>query len=223
MKGKGPILLAAFALLAFVSDASGQAPAPPAPTPPGQTAAPADTVVSRTDNTQPVLSSDLKLILSKQKREEHAIIRRLIFIAASLRLTEPTGWTGDEPAPQTCRFEFRSFLQRQQCFVSMTGALACGQAEVIPLPDEAHGDAPPPEKAAAGFCNDAFRPAISARVRLTGRLADRAAELFATDQKEKVEPVFKAAGLAVRPEPAPGPGSPSLPGKPATPRRDPAP
>jgi hypothetical protein len=192
--------IAVIALLAIDSDASGQAPAAPAVPPGTQT----DTVVlSRTDNTQPVEAQDLRLVLSKAGREEHAIIRRLIFISAALRLTEPAAWTGEGPAPQTCRFEFKSFLQRQQCFVSMSGVLACTQAEVTPLTEETHGEAPPPAGAQVGFCNDVFRPVVNARVRLSGTLRDRAGELFAADQAAKVDPVFKAAGLTVRPEPPP--------------------
>lgn len=187
----------ALAVVAFVSDASGQAPVAPA--------APPDTstdlvVVSHTENTQAVEAGDLRLVLSKAKREEHAIVRRLIFIAASLRLTEPAAWAGDGPAPQTCRWEYKSFLQRQQCFVSVSGVLACTQPEVTPLPEAATGDAPAPVNVQPGFCNDVFRPAVNARVRLTGLLHDRAAELFAADQKAKVDPLFDAAGLTVRPD-----------------------
>lgn len=198
--------LAAVALAAFVSDASGQAPAPPpSPAPPPDTTV--DTVeLSRTDNTQVVEAGDLRLVLSKNRREEHAVIRRLIFIAASLRLTQPAAWIGDGPAPQTCHWEYKSFLQRQQCFVSMSGDLACTQAEVTPLSDEAHGAAAAPAGAPVGFCNDVFRPAANARVRLSALLHDRAAELFGADQKAKVDPQFKAAGLIVRPDAPTAPG-----------------
>lgn len=196
-KGAAATALSVFTLLAFVSDASGQAPAPAQVPPDTQT----DVVVlSTTNNSQPVGASDLRLTLSKAGREEHAVIRRLIFITSALRLTEPAGWTGEGPAPQTCRFEFKSFLQRQQCFVSISGVLACTQAEVTPLTEETHGDAPAPAGAPVGFCNDVFRPVVNARVRLSGTLRDRAAELFAADQRDKVDPLFKAAGLTVRPD-----------------------
>jgi len=193
---------AALALLACAgSSAVGQAPpsTPPAAVPPDTAT---DTVVlSRTDNTQAVEAADQRLLLTKQKREEHALVRRLIFITANLTLTEPAATVGDTPPPQTCRWQYRSFLQRQMCFTSMSGLFACTQAEVTPLPDEAHGEAGAPANAAVGFCNDVFRPAVNARVRLAGTLRDRAAELFAADQKAKVDPIFKAAGVAVAPEP----------------------
>jgi hypothetical protein len=185
--------------LALAGSASGQPPPPDTIT---------DTVtLSRTDNTQSVESNDLRLLLTRQKREEHAIVRRLIFIIASLRLTEPAAWAGEGAAPQTCHWEYKAFLQRQQCFVSVSGVLACTQPEVTPLPEEAHGEASAPANAQVGFCNDVFRPAVNARVQLAGRLRDRSAELFATDQKTKVDPVFKAAGVTSAPEPVSRPKS----------------
>jgi hypothetical protein len=202
-RGTTLTIVAALALLAFVSDASGQAPTPSQAVPPDTQT---DTVVlSQTANTQTVQASDLRLLLSKAGLREHALIRRLIFISASLELTQPAAWKGQGPAPQTCHWAYKSFLQRQQCFVSLSGALACTEPEVIVLPEEAEGEAPPPENAQVGFCSDVFRPAVTDRARLTARLADRAAELFAADQQTRVEPAFKAAGLTVRPEPAPLP------------------
>ena len=214
MLKRASIAVAALTLFAFVSDAAGQAPATTSP--PSSPPSPPDTstdvvVLSRTDNTQAVEASDLRLVLSKDKREEHAIVRRLIFIAAALRLTEPAAWAGDGPAPQTCRFEYKSFLQRQQCFVSISGVLACTQAEVTPLPEAATGEAPAPANAQPGFCNDVFRPAVNTRIRLTNLLHDRAAELFAADQRAKVEPLFKAAGLTARPDLPPGLQAPVRP------------
>jgi hypothetical protein len=180
----------------------------------------ADTVeLGRTDTTQAVETSDVRLLLSKNKREEHAIIRRMIFIMGSLRLTQPAAWAGDDPAPQTCSWAYKAFLQRQQCFVSMSGVLACTQAEVTPLPDTAIGDAPAPQNAQPGFCNDAFRPAVNGRIRLTALLHDRAGELFAADQKAKVDPLFEAAGLAVRPDLPPRLQAPARPTPPTPPAK----
>lgn len=192
------LAIAAAGLVALIgSNALGQSsPAPPAPPP----AADDFTVISRSDTTQLVESNDLKLALTKAKREEHALVRRLIFISSTLRLTEPTAQTGDSPPTQTCRWAYRSFLQRQVCFTSMTGLLSCTEQEVTPLPDETHGDAPLPANSPPGACSDVFRPAVNARVRLTTQLLARAKALYAADQQAKVDPLFKAAGVGVRPE-----------------------
>ena len=193
------LAIAAAAFLALIgSNALGQSSAAPAPVAP---TGDDFTVISRSDTTQLVESNDLRLALSKAKREEHALVRRLIFISASLRLTEPAAQAGDVPPPQTCRWAYRSFLQRQICFTSMAGLLSCTEQEITPLPDETHGDAPLPANSAPGACSDVFRPAVTARVRLTTQLLARARDLYAADQKARVDPLFKAAGVAVKLDP----------------------
>ena len=194
------LVIAAAGLVACVgSNALGQSSAaPPAPT-----AADDVTVISRSDTTQLVESNDLKLALAKARRDEHALVRRLIFISASLRLTQPAVQAGDGPPEQTCRWAYRSFLQRQICFTSMTGLLSCTEQEITPLPDETHGDAPVPANSPPGACSDVFRPAVNARVRLTTQLLSRAKALYAADQQARVDPLFRAAGVSARPEPPP--------------------
>jgi hypothetical protein len=171
---------------------------------------PAFTVVSRIDNTQTVETGDMRLALTKGKLHEHALVRRFIFITATLRLTEPTvAPEGDAPPAQTCRFAYRAFLQRQICFTSMSGLSSCTQPDIEPLPDEASGEAPAPANAQAGFCNDVFRPAATARVRLSSSLLSNAKALFAADQKGKVEPMLKASGVKATIEgAAPAPSRP---------------
>jgi hypothetical protein len=195
---RGRLAIVAAMLLAFTAthadSQSGAAPAAPAP---------AFTVVSRVDNTQTVETGDMRLVLTKGKREEHALVRRFIFITATLRLTEPAlPPEGDAAPAQTCRFAYRAFLQRQICFTSMTGLSSCTQPEIESLPDEASGEAPAPANAQPGFCNDVFRPATTVRVRLSSSLLSNAKALFAADQKGKVEPMLKASGVTARIEDA---------------------
>jgi hypothetical protein len=182
------------ALLALAGSNAASQSVPPAPDP--------FTVISRIDNTQSVESADLKLLLTKARREEHAVVRRLLFIAATLRLTEPVAAPpaapSDAPPPkQTCRWSYRAFLQRQICFVSMTGLSSCTQPELIALPDTAEGDALISDAPQQGVCNDIFRPAVNARIRLTSSLLSRSKDLFAADQQTKVDPQFKAASVTV--------------------------
>jgi hypothetical protein len=209
----GSALAASALLLLAGSDAASQSGAP---SPPGNAA---DlVVVSRIDNTQTVEAADLPLVLTKAGREEHAVVRRLIFIIATLRLTEAAApvlevpvsdaratdaQVADAPPEQTCRWSYKSFLQRQICFTSMTGLSSCTQPEVTGLPDEANGDAPLSQGPQTGVCNDIFRPAVNARIKLSSSLLSRSKELFAADQRSKVAPLFKASGVTARPEAAP--------------------
>ncbi len=213
------VALTAATLLALAGSAAVSQPPPPtaAPRPPAEDF----TVVSRIDNTQTVEAVDLPLALTKAKREEHALVRRLLFISATLRLTQPITPAEPEPAPaassappeteapegpppqQTCRWTYRAFMQRQICFVSMTGLSSCTQPEIIALPDVAEGDAPISDAPQQNVCNDIFRPAVNARIRLSSSLLARSKDLFAADQSGKVDPIFKAAGVVATPEPPP--------------------
>jgi hypothetical protein len=193
------LALAASAILIFAgSDAASQATPPPEP------AAPDFVVVNRIDSTQTVETADLPLILTKAKRVEHAVVRRVLFITAALRLTQPAQPLPDpaQPAPppppqQTCRWTYRAFMQREICFVSMSGLSSCTQPESLTLPDTAEGDAPISDAPQQNVCSDIFRPAVNARIRMTSSLLSRGKDLFAADQKEKVEAQFKAAGVRV--------------------------
>jgi len=192
------LALTASAILAFAgSDAASQA------TPPAAPAAPDFVVVNRIDSTQTVDTADLPLVLTKAKRVEHAVVRRVLFITAALRLTQPVAPVPDpaQPAPpppqQTCRWTYRAFMQREICFVSMSGLSSCTQPESLTLPDTAEGDAPISDAPQQNVCSDIFRPAVNARIRLTSSLLSRSKDLFAADQKDKVEAQFKAAGVRV--------------------------
>jgi hypothetical protein len=88
-------------------------------------------------------------------------------------------------------------MQREICFVSMSGLSSCTQPESLTLPDAAEGDAPISDAPQQNVCSDIFRPAVNARIRLTSSLLSRSKALFADDQKSKVEAQFKAAGVRV--------------------------
>jgi hypothetical protein len=200
---RGALSIAATALMAFAAGrADSQSTTQFTTAPPPAAPQAADfVVVSRIDNTQTVETGDTQLLLTKGKQVEHALVRRFIFITATLRTTEPAVTPeGTAPAPQSCRFAYRSFLQRQICFTSMSGLTSCTQPEINPLPDQTEGDAPAPANAQPGFCSDVFRPATTARVRLSSSLLSNAKALFAADQASKVDPMFKAAGVSVKVE-----------------------
>jgi hypothetical protein len=163
------------------------------PPPVVQPAAPAKpseafVVLSRDDGSEIVTSLDLPLVLVKGGRSEDVLVRRALFITASLTVVRPV--TAQDGASDAYRWRYEAFLQRQVCFTSMTGLFACTQAEVEGLPDKATGEA---RLAAAGN----FSEAEAAKLRLTEGLRVRAGALFEADRRANVDPVFKAAGATV--------------------------
>jgi hypothetical protein len=179
-----------------------------------QPAGPAPFVVlSRDDGSEIVTSLDLPLVLAKGGRNEDVLVRRALFITASITVVRPAG--AADAASDGYRWRYEAFLQRQICFTSMTGLFSCTLAQVESLPDKATGEAPLPATVSGA---PVFSEADSAKRSLTEGLRARAGALFEADRRANVDPVFKAAGVAVlkaaprRPAGRPATGGPAARG-----------
>lgn len=160
------------------------------PPPVVQPAAPANVVVlSRDDGSEIVTSLDLPIVLVKAGRSEDVMVRRALFITASITVVRPAAAL--DATSDSYRWRYEAFLQRQVCFTSMTGLFSCTLAHAEALPDKATGEAPLP---ATGFPE-----AEAARRKLTDGLRVRAGALFDADRRANVDPVFKAAGAKAAP------------------------
>jgi hypothetical protein len=157
-------------------------------------------VLSRNDHSDTVSTSDLPLVLAKAGREEKVLVRRAVFVASSVQLTTPIMQAADETVVQTCRWTYQTFLQRQVCFTSMVGLFSCTEPEVVALPDGAAGQSQLSAAEAANLaCGDAYPPAAAARAKLIEPLRARASALFDADERTKSDPIFRAAGVTIRP------------------------
>lgn len=149
-------------------------------------------VVSRSEATRIVASSDLPFVLTKGPQREQAMVRQAIFITSSLAVTRPAA---EGVATESYRWTHQAFLQRQVCFSSISGLFACTEPIVQALPDAEKGEAPVPLAQP-----DTAPQSEAARQRLSDTLKPRASALFESDRRRHVEPVFKAAGVvATRP------------------------
>ena len=192
-----------------------QAEAPPPVVQPSAPTTPpaAFVVLSRDDGSEIVTSVDVPLVLAKGGRTEDVLVRRALFITASITVVRPAG--AADAASDGYRWRYEAFLQRQICFTSMTGLFSCTLAQVESLPDKATGEAPLP---ATGSDAPVFPEADAAKRRLTEGLRARAGALFEADRRANVDPVFKAAGAAVlkaaprRPGGRPATGGPAAGG-----------
>ena len=171
-----------------------QADTPPAP-PPAAT----EVVISRRDHTTVAASLDLPLTLAKAGRREEMVVRRVLFVNASVVQVRPADSAGDR-----YRWTLAGFLEREYCVRSLTGVLACTTPEATPLPEKAQGEAP---LSAPGDVTQA----VQAEGLLTSTLAARADEIFAADRAAAVDPFLKASGVSL-PRAAP----PRRGGRPAT-------
>lgn len=148
---------------------------------------PETVVVSRSESTQIVASSDQPFVLTKGPQREQALVRQAIFITSSLSVTRPAT---EGLVTESYRWTHQAFLQRQVCFSSISGLFACTEPVVQALPDAERGDAPVPLTEP-----DAAPLSEAARRRLADNLKPRASALFDADRRRHVEPMFKAAGV----------------------------
>ena len=175
-------------------------PAPPAAAAaPAAPAAPAEVVLARRDHTTVAASLDLPLTLSKAGRREEMVVRRVLFVNASVVQVRPADGGADR-----YRWTLAGFLEREYCVRSLTGVLACTTPEAAALPDKAQGEA---QLTTPGDVSQA----VQAEGLLTSTLAARAEEIFAADRLAVVDPFLKAAGVSL-PRAAP----PRRGGRPAT-------
>jgi hypothetical protein len=154
-------------------------------------AAPEVLVVSRDDRSEIVAILDTPLVLVKAGRREAMLLRRAVFITSSVTVVRPRSATGSEA--DRYRWAYQGFLQRQFCVTSITGLFSCTVPQVESLPDAQKGEA----ALAAPTSGEAFPAAAAAQGRITESLRARATALFDADRRANVDPVFKAAGVAV--------------------------
>ncbi|HEX3365017.1 hypothetical protein [Phenylobacterium sp.] len=155
-----------------------------ADTPPASPPA-AEVVIARSDHTTVAASLDLPLSLVKAGRREEMVVRRVLFVNASVTQVRPAAGGSDR-----YRWTLAGFLEREYCVRSLTGVLGCTTPEVAPLPDKAEGEA---LLAAPGDVS----LAVQAEGLLSSTLAARSDEIFAADRQAAVDPFIKAAGVKV--------------------------
>lgn len=160
---------------------------------------PADVVVVSRDTGSDVLASrDTPLPLIRGRRTEDALLRQTLFLTRALTVVRPAAGTGEE----VLRWTYEPYLQRQLCFTSMTGVFACAAAEVEELTGTAAGETPlpaapeqvTPSQAAEGPPTQAQ----AVRAAVAEGLHARADALFDDDRRLKLDPMLKAAGVAIR-------------------------
>jgi hypothetical protein len=175
-----------------------------APPPIAQPAPPAKTgadfvVLSRDDHNDIVTTQDLPLVLMKAGRTEQALVRQALFISASVMVTRPTGAAANTATPDSYRWTYEGFMQRQLCFTSMTGQFSCTVPELTALPNVEKGEAPVlpilASNGAGGADDDPFPAATAAQDKLAAALKARSTVLFEQEKRLKVDPILKASGV----------------------------
>jgi len=161
------------------------ADAPPA-------APPAEVIVIRREANVVAASQDIPMVLVKAGRREDAVMRRVVFAATGVTVARPAGET--TAGKDVYRWTHQAFVQRTLCVTSITGQFLCAAPQSEAVGDGEVGSAP-----VDAARPEAFAEADAAAERLLARLRTRAAGLFETDRKTRLDPLLKAAGVAIAP------------------------
>jgi hypothetical protein len=173
-----------------------QAGPPPASTPPISSphAAPAPSTVKGASATMTVAASDLRLVLTKARRAESAMVRYQVFLRYDVDRKVPDGL--DQRAVQ-CGWRLRAYLQRSICFSSMTGLLGCTDPISEELPTGETGAADQGQDPAVSACDLGFPPAREARDRVIAAVKANAQARFDEDYALNVKPQLLASGVKI--------------------------
>jgi hypothetical protein len=168
-----------------------QAGPPPAAPPPAVTQS---STVKGASATMTVAASDLRLVLTKARRAESAMVRHQVFLRYDVDRKVPDG--ADQRTVQ-CGWRLRAYLQRSICFSSMTGLLGCTDPVSEELPTTETGAADQGQDPAASTCDLNFGPAREARDRVAVVVKADAQARFDEDYALNVRPQLLASGVKI--------------------------
>jgi hypothetical protein len=163
---------------------------PPVTTPPAVTA---PSTIKGASATQTLASNDLRLVLTKSRRSESALVRYQIFLKYDVdrKISD-----GADPTVQ-CGWRLRAYLQRSICFWSMSGLFSCTDAESRELAEAETGAADLGPAPSTTACDLRFAPANQARDRLVETLQASAQARFDDDYALNVKPQLSASGVKI--------------------------
>jgi hypothetical protein len=139
-----------------------------------------------------VVASDMRLVLTKSRRAESAMVRQQVFLRYDVDRKVPDGV--DQRTVQ-CGWRLRAYLQRSICFSSMTGLLSCTDPVSEELPAGETGAADQGQDPALSTCDLAFGPAREARVIAAVKVDAQAR--FDEDYALNVKPQLLASGVKI--------------------------
>lgn len=176
---------------------------PPAVVEPAASAPAASTVMFQATRSEVLISEDTRLPLIKAGKTEDGLLRQTIALTSVTSVVR----SNIEPYEHSLRWTYKAYLQRQMCFVSITGLFTCAVGVSEELTDKSDGEGP--LAMTPDDLSESSSPAAEVAWRtLTTGLSAKVSSLFANDRRVSVDPMLAAAGVSIR-----------RPTKPATPAR----
>ena len=163
-----------------------QALPPPPPPPP----------VVRTDASYlQVARKDVPLLLTREKRSENALVRYQLFVRADVEARQATATPEAPPPPVICQWVVTVYLEREPCFESISGKLACGERYTVRLRDNERGSETLPLTAEATACSASKPEVAAANSRVAAAVEADADTRFGDDLTRRLMPEFARGGI----------------------------
>ncbi|MBU1379053.1 MAG: hypothetical protein KKE02_00170 [Alphaproteobacteria bacterium] len=162
--------------------------APPPPPPPPE--------IVRTESSYLQVSrKDVPLSLVKDKRTENALIRYQLFVRTDVEARQAQAVPDAPPPPVFCQWVVSVYLEREPCFESISGKLACADRYTVRLQDQSRGSETLPLTAEATACA-VGKPEIAAASALLAAAGEAAADAhFGADLTKRLTPELAKGGI----------------------------
>lgn len=162
--------------------------APPPPPPPPE--------IVRTESAYlQVARKDVPMVLTKDKRTENALIRYQLFVRTDVEARQAAAVPDAAPPPVFCQWVVTVYLEREPCFESISGKLACADRYTVRLEDRERGNETLPLTAEPTACA-VSKPEIAAASRRLADAGQAAADAhFGADLTKRLTPELARGGI----------------------------
>lgn len=166
--------------------------APPPPSPPPE-------IVRTESDYLRVARKDVPLLLSREKQSEKALVRYQLFVRTDVEARQAPAQADQPLPPISCQWAATLYLEREPCFESLTGKLACGERYTVRLPDREDGRETLPLTAEPAACAIG-KPEVAASIqRLAVAAGESAEDRFADDLARRLMPDLAKGGVKASP------------------------
>ncbi len=165
--------------------------------PPAPVLSPPPEIIRVESGYAPAANRDVPLILTRAGQIEKALIRYQVFVRTDVQASHPP--TPEPTIEFTCAWTVTAYLEREPCFESITGRLACAESYTVKLADRERGEA---KMAGDAEACGLITPSVSeAQGRLARALAAKADATFDDDRTRRFLPSLAKAGIVAKPRP----------------------
>jgi hypothetical protein len=144
-----------------------------------------------------VARKDVPLLLTREKQTEKALVRYQLFVRTDVEARQDAAQPDQPPPPVYCQWAATLYLEREPCFESITGKLACGERYTIRLPDRQDGRETLPLTAEPTVCAVSKPEVAASSQRLAVAAGDSADARFGDDLAKRLTPELTKGGVKV--------------------------